>query len=105
MEMDATAMIGAVTRRVETIDKQGKAAKVVVVSRTYSTGVEDLWDALTSIERIPRWFAPVSGDLRVGGRYEIEGNAGGEVISCDPPRRFEITWVYDGEVSWVTVEL
>jgi hypothetical protein len=26
-------------------------------------------------------------------------------LSCDPPKCFEITWVYGGEVSWVTVEL
>ena len=41
----------------------------------------------------------------MGGRYQIEGNASGEVLSCEPPKRFEITWVYDGEMSWVTVEL
>jgi uncharacterized protein YndB with AHSA1/START domain len=105
MKMDAGAMVDAVTRRVETIEKDGKTAKVVVARRTYPTGIEDLWDAVTTIERIPRWFAPVTGDLQVGGRYQIEGNASGEVLSCDPPKRFEITWVYDGEVSWVTVEL
>jgi uncharacterized protein YndB with AHSA1/START domain len=93
------------TRWVETIEKDGKPAKVVVVRRTYPTSLDDLWDAVTSIERIPRWFAPVTGDLMLGGRYQIEGNASGEVLSCEPPRRFEITWVYDGEVSWVTVEL
>jgi uncharacterized protein YndB with AHSA1/START domain len=98
-------MVGAVTRQVETIEKDGKPAKVVVVSRTYPTGVEDLWDALTAIERIPRWFAPVTGDLKVGGRYQIEGNASGEVLSCDPPSRFEITWEFGGELSWVAVEL
>ena len=31
----------------------------------------DLWEALTSAERIPRWFAPVSGDLRLGGRFQV----------------------------------
>ena len=98
-------MVGAVTRRVETIEKDGKPAKVVVASRTYPTGIDDLWDALTSIERIPRWFSPVTGELKVGGQYQIQGNAGGEVVSCDPPRHFEITWVFDGQVSWVTVDL
>jgi uncharacterized protein YndB with AHSA1/START domain len=105
METGVGAKVDAVTRRVVTIEKNGKPAKVVVARRTYPTGVEDLWDAVTTIERIPRWFAPVTGDLKVGGRYQIEGNASGDVLSCDPPKRFEITWVYDGEVSWVTVEL
>src|SRR5690606_24541757 len=27
------------------------------------------------------------------------------ILSCEPPRRFEITWEYGGETSWVTVEL
>src|SRR5690606_4405926 len=105
MDMDVTTLLGGAGRRVETIEKDGKPAKVVIVSRTYPTSVEDLWDALTSIERIPRWFSPVTGDLRVGGRYQIEGNASGEVLSCDPPRRFEITWEFGGDLSWVNVEL
>ena len=25
----------------------------------------------------PPWFLPVSGDLRVGGHFQLEGNAGG----------------------------
>ena len=105
MNIDAATMVGAATRRVETTVKDGKPAKVVVAGRTYPTSIEDLWDALTTIERLPRWFAPVTGDLEVGGQYAIQGNASGEVLSCEPPTRFEITWVYDAEVSWVTVEL
>ena len=46
-----------------------------------------MWDAVTSAERIPRWFLPISGDLRLGGRYQLEGNAGGEVLECAPPAR------------------
>ena len=48
--------------------------------------LDDVWDACTNPERIPRWFLPVSGDLRVGGRYQLEGNAGGTIERCDPPR-------------------
>ena len=25
----------------------------------------------------PRWFLPISGELRLGGRYQLTGNAGG----------------------------
>jgi uncharacterized protein YndB with AHSA1/START domain len=105
MEFDAESMTAAETRAVETVEREGRPAKVVVATRRYPTSIEDLWDALTTIERIPRWFLPITGDLRVGGRFELEGNAGGEIVSCDPPRRFEITWEYGGDVSWVTVEL
>jgi uncharacterized protein YndB with AHSA1/START domain len=104
MEIDPKSM-SAVTRAVETAERDGRPAKVVVATRRYPTSIEDLWDALTTIERIPRWFLPITGDLRLGGRYQLEGNAGGEIVRCEPPRRFEITWEYGGDVSWVAVEL
>ena len=31
------------------------------------------------------------GDLRVGGRYQLEGNANGTILTCDPPREFTAT--------------
>ena len=37
-------------------------------------------DALTDPERIGRWFLPISGDFRLGGRYQFEGNAGGKIL-------------------------
>ena len=67
--------------------------------------MEDLWDAVTNSERIPRWFLPVSGELQLGGRYELEGNAGGIVEECEPPCRFAITWEFGGDVSWVELSL
>ena len=105
MLIDPAASIGAVRRTVLTTDRDGRPAKVVVAERTFPTSVEDLWDALTTAERIPRWFLPISGDLRVGGRYQLEGHAGGEVLACEPPTRFEITWGTGDDVSWVTVVL
>ena len=57
------------------------------ISAVYDTTLDDLWDACTNAERIPRWFLPVSGELRDGGRYQLEGNAGGTIERCDPPTR------------------
>jgi uncharacterized protein YndB with AHSA1/START domain len=68
-------------------------ARVVTLSRRYPAGIEDVWDALTDPKRIARWFLPVSGDLRLGGSYQLEGNAGGEIRVCEPPRRLLVTWV------------
>lgn len=96
--------IGAVTRRLGLEDKDGKEARVLVASQTYDTGVEDLWDAVTNPERIPRWFLPVSGDFTLGGRYQFEGNAGGTILACEPPRHLGVTWEFGGQVSWVDVE-
>ena len=56
----------------------------MIISQVYAAAVGDVWDACTNPERIPRWFVPVSGDLRLGGRYQIEGNASGTIERCDP---------------------
>lgn len=102
---DVAKHLGAVTRAVEDSTHEGTPVKVVVASRTYPTDVDDLWDAVTTPERIARWFAPVSGDLRLGGRYQVEGNAGGEVLTCDQPKHLAITWEFGGDTSWVDVRL
>lgn len=75
------------------------------VTRTYDGAVEDVWDALTSAERLPRWFAPVHGELREGGRFQVEGNAAGEVLECHPPRGFVTTWEMGETTSWLSVEV
>jgi uncharacterized protein YndB with AHSA1/START domain len=105
MKIDVASQIGAVTREVSSRQHNGRPARVVVASRTYNTKMEDVWDAITNAERIPRWFLPVSGELRVGGRYQLEGNAGGEITRCEPPRHLALTWEYGGDVSWVNVQL
>jgi uncharacterized protein YndB with AHSA1/START domain len=105
MTFDIARHIGAIARAVETRDKDGRPARVVIATRTYATDADDLWDALTNIERMPRWFLPVSGDFRLGGRYQLEGNAGGEITRCEPPRLLAVTWEFGGDVSWVTVTL
>lgn len=103
--VDIAFHLGAVTRAVETTTHEGRPAKAVVATRTYSTDADDLWDALTDPERLPRWFAPVSGDLRLGGRFQIEGNAAGEVLACERPRHLSVTWEFGGDTSWVEVRL
>jgi uncharacterized protein YndB with AHSA1/START domain len=106
MTIDIIAAAGAVTRAVETRDHEGQPAYVVRASRVYPTDVDDLWDAISNPERIPRWFLPVSGDLRLGGRYQLQGNAGGEITTCEPPRHLAVTWAMGGGApSWVDVRL
>jgi len=105
MKIDVARQVGAITRAVQNRMHDGKPARVVIASRTYDTDVDDLWDALTSAERIPRWFLPVSGELRLGGRYQLQGNAGGTITQCDPPRHVAMTWEFGGDVTWVDVKL
>jgi uncharacterized protein YndB with AHSA1/START domain len=103
--IDVTGQINAVRRRVGTRVLEAGEARTVTISQTYRAAIEDVWDACTNAERIPRWFLPVSGELKLGGRYQLEGNAGGTIERCDPPHSFSATWEYGGEVSWIEVRL
>lgn len=103
--IDVSQQLGATTREVGTGERDGRETRVVLATRTYPSPVEDVWDALTDPERLPRWFAPVSGDLRLGGRFQVENNAGGEVLVCEPTRVLEVTWEMNGEPSWVVLTL
>lgn len=105
MKVDVADQLGAVVREVRHGERSGAPVHVVAASRTYATEVEDLWDAISNPERLPRWFLPVSGDLRQGGRYQLQGNAGGEIERCEPPRRLAVTWEFGGGVSWLEVRL
>jgi uncharacterized protein YndB with AHSA1/START domain len=102
---DIDPQISAVSRKVGTRERDGREAKVVTISQAYDTDVDDLWETCTTADRLARWFAPVSGELQLGGRYQIEGNASGIVERCDPPKSFSLTWEFGGGVSWVEVRL
>lgn len=97
--------LGAEFRDVGERMHSGKSVRVVTASRVFATTQDDLWDALTNKERLPRWFAPVEGLLQPGGHYKIEGNAKGKITHCDPPNAFDLTWVIFFNTSWVQVRL
>ena len=103
MEFDVKSHLSAVGRSVSSLERDGQPARAVTLSRSFRTTVEDLWDAVTNGERVPRWFLPVSGELEPGGRYQLEGNAGGVITACEPLSHFALTWEFGGDVSWVEV--
>ncbi|MGL4236317.1 SRPBCC family protein [Tabrizicola sp.] len=105
MTFDVATHLGLVDRSVVDLEKDGRLARAVILSRRYDTDIDDLWDALTSAMRIPRWFLPIEGDLRLGGRFQFTGNAGGEITACEPPAHLGATWEMHGEVSWIDVQL
>lgn len=105
MDMDITRQLGLITRAVVHREHEGKPARSVVATRTYATDIDDVWDAITSRERLPRWFLPVTGELRLGGRYQLQGNAGGQILRCEQPHHLALTWEFAGGVSWVDVRL
>jgi uncharacterized protein YndB with AHSA1/START domain len=105
IDLDVKQQINDVRRTVGTRVLEAGQARTVTISRTYGVAIEDVWDACTSAERIPRWFLPVSGDLRLGGHYQLQGNAGGTIERCDPPKGFFATWEFGGQVTWIELRL
>ena len=90
-----------IVREIEAVQREvgnGRIAagdgRAVRLRRTYDAPIDDVWDALTNPERIGRWFLPISGDYRLGGRYQFEGNASGEILECARPSRLKVTWAY-----------
>ena len=108
--IDIVREIEAVQREVGSGRIAAGEGRAIRLSRTYEAPLDDVWDALTNPERIGRWFLPVSGDYRIGGRYQFQGNAGGEIVACERPNRLQVTWVYgepasDADISEVEVRL
>ena len=61
-------------------DETANSARRVVAA--YATDADDLWDAVTNGERIPRWFLPISGDLL--GSLPFTGSLGSVSGSSEP---------------------
>jgi len=94
-----------VSRSVTVRTGESTVAITLEISQVYATDVADLWEAVTTPARLERWFAPVHGELRVGGSYQVEGNAGGVVQTCEPPSRFTATWVMGEPPSLIDVRV
>ena len=103
--IDVDHQINTTERAVGSRRLSAGEARTLTISRVYDTPPDDLWDACTNPERIPRWFLPVSGELRPGGRYALEGNASGTIERCEPPHSLDATWEYGGQTSWIELRL
>jgi uncharacterized protein YndB with AHSA1/START domain len=103
--IDIVHEIEAVRREVGSGTIPPGESRTIRLRRTYGAPIDEVWDALTTPERISRWFLPISGDYRVGGRFQLEGNAGGEILACDQPNRLRITWGYGDGADAAASEL
>jgi uncharacterized protein YndB with AHSA1/START domain len=108
--VDVDTQIGAVRRELRTSGTAGEDTRVQRLAQEYHATIADVWEAVTSPDRIRRWFLPVSGELRLGGRYQLEGHAGGEILECEPPAgesaHYRLTWAFgDAPDTWVTLRL
>lgn len=102
--LEVETQINSVRRSVGTRVLDTGWARVVGLEQQFDVTVEELWELCTTAEKIPQWFLPISGNLRIGGRYQLEGNAGGRIEACKPPDRFTATWEFGGEASWIEVK-
>lgn len=83
------------------------------LEKSYQTEAGDVWAALTEPGRLARWFAEVTGDLRLGGEFLIvfdpddpSQRVTGSVLECRPAERLAVSWCIEGEpTSTVSVDL
>ncbi|MEO8510036.1 MAG: SRPBCC family protein [Chloroflexota bacterium] len=101
--IDTINQIAAIHREVAKKGTDDGEVVSVLLRREYNAEVDDVWHALTDPARVQRWFMPVSGDLREGGDFQLEGNAGGKILRCDPPRLLRTT--FGGDTSLVELRL
>jgi uncharacterized protein YndB with AHSA1/START domain len=107
MQIDIGDQLRAVRRQVEirsSAADSGSVPATIALEQRFAVPLAELWSACTTPERLAHWFAPVTGDLREGGNYAIEGNASGSITACSPDRFFRLSWEFGGEASTVEVE-
>lgn len=77
---DLIAELERVRRSVGREDNPDGPAHVVELRRTYDARADDVWDACTNAERIPRWFlpprSPRSGDTTGQETTGLAGRSG-----------------------------
>jgi uncharacterized protein YndB with AHSA1/START domain len=65
------------------------------VEELYDTHIDDLWEACTAPERLARWIAEVTGDLRVGGSLHAAFTSSWtgtvRIEVCEAPRHLLLT--------------
>lgn len=101
--IEINGQLNAIQREVRRCPVASGEGIGVLVRREYDAPIGEVWAALTDPDRLKHWFLPVSGELRVGGTFQTEGNAGGEILRCEAPRLLRVTW--GGETSVVELRL
>jgi uncharacterized protein YndB with AHSA1/START domain len=85
----------------------------VRVEDVYDTDIDDLWKACTTPERLARWIAEVSGDLREGGTvhavFTSTWTGPARIEVCDGPHHLLLTTEPgtddEGQIeAWLTAE-
>lgn len=101
---DIVTQINATHRSIGEQPVTAGDGRSLLLRRSYDAPIEDVWDACTNPARIARWLAPITGELRPGGSFQVQGNATGRVLRCEEPNLLKVTWEY-GPDSITEVEV
>lgn len=104
--MDIVDRINATHRELGNLAVATGEGRSLLLRRDYDAPIEDVWSACTDPERLRRWLGPIDGDFRLGGKFQLQDNAGGEIIRCDEPNLLKVTWALgEGMLTEVEVRL
>lgn len=105
MDFNFDRIASNISRQVASFEQDSKPLRKVLLSCDLAETKKVVWESLTDPEKLGKWFQHVTGDLKLGGRFQIHDNAAGTVVSCKSGESFSITWEFAGDVSWVDVSL
>ena len=101
-------MTDDLTTRYDGVLERTDEGGIIRFERHISYGIDDVWDAITSPERLAEWWLPfdadIAVDLRVGGELVFTGRPDGEpVMTCtilrlEPPVLLEHTHPAPGSI-------
>jgi uncharacterized protein YndB with AHSA1/START domain len=84
-----------------------ESGRDLVLTRSFHSGIGEVWAELADPERTARWFGPWKGDARPGGRIacqmafeEGEPEVEMSIDACDAPRHLALHSV-DEHGSWL----
>lgn len=103
--IDVGRQLAEVRRSVDARPGAHGVRSLITLSQDFAAEAADVWRAVTTPEELRSWFGPVTGELRQGARYEVEGDTTGTIMSCAPSRGFAATWEYGGDTSTLRVTL
>lgn len=65
----------------------------------------EVWKAVSTVNALQTWFAPVTGEFRRGGSYFVGETSWGNILEAVPERRFSATWNFDDRSTILNVDL
>jgi uncharacterized protein YndB with AHSA1/START domain len=103
--MSSAGGTGRILGTLGTADGKG----VVTMRDRFATDIDDMWEALTTPERLGRWLGTFEGELKLGGEYRAVYFASGwegtcQITECEAPHHFKVTNPDGTTEVWLTAD-